>query len=186
MLAHQGSQRNSRKRFQLSAIIAVRFRRMRLEHPFAFLWTGWACNQFLKARSFIWALHQWLIVMWMRPSLPQNLPEVLDQEVVNICSYAWFWSILFVCMAIYVSILVCISMVKFFMKDIDQPGQLVLFSRDMFVVCILGCLTGVIQYPGELIMIGTYWYILVHKLSYIVDAGWVILIWTPRHRRFGS
>ena len=45
-------------------------------------------------------------------------------------------------------------MVKFFMKDIDQPGQLVLFSRDMFVVCILGCLTGVIQYPGELIMIG--------------------------------
>ena len=67
-------------------------------------------------------------------------------------------------------------MVKFFMKDIDQPGQLVLFSRDMFVVCILGCLTGVIQYPGELIMIGTYWYILVHKLSYIVDAGWVILI----------
>ena len=55
-----------------------------------------------------------------------------------------------------ISILVCILMVKFFMKDMDQPRQLVLCSGDMFVVCILGCLTGVFQAPRELIMISTY------------------------------
>ena len=63
---------------------------------------------------------------------------------------------LFVRMAIQVSILVCILMVKFFVKDMDQPRQLVLCSGDMFVVCILGCLTGVFQAPRELIMISTY------------------------------